>query len=559
MSLTHSAARPAVLFRERRQPALDALVCSPWFVAVAATVIGLWAVGLYRQAGLLLIQGDSVAHLDTARGVFDSLTPSFAQLGGVWLPLPHLLMLPLIWIDPLWRSGLAGSLPSVVAFALAAVYIQQIALLLTGNRAVGLCAAALFVTNPNMLFMQATPMTEALTIFLVIASTYHLLRFVREGSFLHLLANAGFVAAATLSRYETWVLIPATGCVVAFAAFRQRRDRGYVEAALIVWGLLAVYGVALWLLYNKVIFGDMLNFEHGPGSALSFTEALAKSGRLPDRGNLPLAFRTYGWAVIDNIGVPLAIATIAALGVLALARRSLSEKLALLVPLSIFAFSVASLYRGESVIELPNLWPHNFYNDRYGLLVLPGAVIVVCMLAHHRQRLGLVALAALLCLQLNSLPGVLGATSADEATMTQAPRAQIAADWVAASVPVLDGRQPITVFEAEIEDANGDQSTSQAAAWLRAQSPRGHVLVSEQAAGLFVFDTALPLHTFVSEGTKPEFQQALLDPTRYVSWIVFRPRDPRDLLAPLVQGHTPAGYRVVYDNGDYRIFARIGE
>ncbi|MGA8867092.1 MAG: hypothetical protein WB510_08995, partial [Candidatus Sulfotelmatobacter sp.] len=69
----------------------------------------------YRH-GDVLLYGDAVAHINIARRVFDSKTPGLLQLGTVWLPLPHLLILPFVVSDSLWQSGAGGSLPSMVAY-----------------------------------------------------------------------------------------------------------------------------------------------------------------------------------------------------------------------------------------------------------------------------------------------------------------------------------------------------------------------------------------------------------------------------------------------------------
>src|SRR5437899_2515328 len=58
----------------------------------------------------LIAYGDAESHLNIAKRVSGSLTPGFAQLGGIWLPIPHILLIPFVAIDPLWRSGLAGAI-----------------------------------------------------------------------------------------------------------------------------------------------------------------------------------------------------------------------------------------------------------------------------------------------------------------------------------------------------------------------------------------------------------------------------------------------------------------
>jgi hypothetical protein len=71
----------------------------------------------YRHSDLLLY-GDAVAHINIARRVFDSQTPGLLQLGTVWLPLPHLLMIPFIFSNAMWQNGTGGSIPSMIAYVL---------------------------------------------------------------------------------------------------------------------------------------------------------------------------------------------------------------------------------------------------------------------------------------------------------------------------------------------------------------------------------------------------------------------------------------------------------
>ena len=66
--------------------------------------------------GYLLLYGDAVAHLGIARRILDSRNPGLVQLGGVWLPLPHLLMLPFVQKMEWWQNGLAGAWPSLICY-----------------------------------------------------------------------------------------------------------------------------------------------------------------------------------------------------------------------------------------------------------------------------------------------------------------------------------------------------------------------------------------------------------------------------------------------------------
>ena len=85
-------------------------------VAGIAVLASLFSFIYYFQHGGLLLYGDAVAHINIARRVVDSQTPGLLQLGTVWLPLPHLLMVPFLWFNSLWQSGAGGSIPSMFAY-----------------------------------------------------------------------------------------------------------------------------------------------------------------------------------------------------------------------------------------------------------------------------------------------------------------------------------------------------------------------------------------------------------------------------------------------------------
>src|SRR5580704_11324876 len=95
-------------------------------VAQLAACVSFISFAYYFQHGDLLLYGDAVAHINIARRVFDSLTPGLLQLGTVWLPLPHLLMIPFLWSDALWQNGSGGSIPSMIAYVLGVVGIFRL-------------------------------------------------------------------------------------------------------------------------------------------------------------------------------------------------------------------------------------------------------------------------------------------------------------------------------------------------------------------------------------------------------------------------------------------------
>lgn len=130
----------------------------------AAILAGLAAWIVYLQQDLVLSHYDARAHLVVARRVFDSLTPGWAQIGAVWLPLPHLINLLPAQIDLFYRTGAFASLVSIACFGITAWTAARLVMGVTGSRIGALTSAALLLLNPNLLYLHATPMTEPMSI-----------------------------------------------------------------------------------------------------------------------------------------------------------------------------------------------------------------------------------------------------------------------------------------------------------------------------------------------------------------------------------------------------------
>lgn len=101
----------------------------------------------FLEHGTILGYKDTLSHLLSGRRIVVGQQTGFGQVGGIWLPLPHLLIATLAWIDPLYRSGLAGSLFSMLAYVGTVVALYGVVLVATGDRLGGWVAAA--VTRPG--------------------------------------------------------------------------------------------------------------------------------------------------------------------------------------------------------------------------------------------------------------------------------------------------------------------------------------------------------------------------------------------------------------------------
>ena len=111
----------------------------------------------------------------------DHPVPHYSHLGTVWLPLQHLLLLPFVQNDFLWSTGLAGSIVSALAFCAACYCLFELSRLLHGSEWAGVLSAAAFVVNPNILYLQSTPLGEMLYIALFLAALLALVKFCRAG------------------------------------------------------------------------------------------------------------------------------------------------------------------------------------------------------------------------------------------------------------------------------------------------------------------------------------------------------------------------------------------
>ena len=132
----------------------------PWACAALSAAVMAAAIAYFYKIGSTLYFGDAEAHLDIARRIVDSRTPGWSQIGTTWLPLPHLLMIPLIGNDWMWTTGLGGAIASGAAMCVATVFLFASLQRVFSSSAAAGAGAAVFLLNPNTLYLGSVPMTE---------------------------------------------------------------------------------------------------------------------------------------------------------------------------------------------------------------------------------------------------------------------------------------------------------------------------------------------------------------------------------------------------------------
>ncbi len=342
-----------------------------WALILAVDGISLY---FFASHGLSNLYGDGIAHVDGARRIFDSLTPGYAAIGTVWLPLFHVLASPLAINDTLWRTGLAGSLISAAAFALTAWLLFRCSWEMNASPGAAVLTLAIVLAGLNVLYFAAAPMTEMLAIFWTTAIAYGLFRFQQSGKTSHLALAAAAAFFGALTRYGAWYLLPFAAAFV-FLCRRRAWIARIRQTAL--FSAIAGAGPVLWLLHNAIRYHNPLEFYSGAGSAKAiYMHQLATTGfRYPTDGSLWLSAHYY----VEDLRLVLGpwSLVLAALGALiwlwdAEMRKRRAAALLLLFPLPFYiqgmAFSSVALY-------VPTLFPHTYYNLRYGLEMAPAVAI----------------------------------------------------------------------------------------------------------------------------------------------------------------------------------------
>ena len=370
-----------------------------FLVAQIATAISVISFFYHLQHGDLLLYGDAVAHINIARRVFDSRTPGLLQLGTVWLPLPHLLMLPFLLWQKMWQTGIGGSIPSLFAYVLSVVGIFRLVQRLVsgsgegnaGGRFAAWLAAGIFALNPNLVYLQTTAMTEAVYLPFFIWATVFFSEAIRSCASGEVargnsdLSKSGWcLMGACLTRYDGWLLAALIVFVALLHAYRGN------FAALRPGGrklvLLAVAGPALWLGYNAAVYRNPLEFANGPYSAKAIELKSISEGAPPHPGthNLAMAFRYFLKAAELNLAPGrLQIFWVSALllgtAMVLLFQRKLWPALLLWTPVPFYMLSIAN---GGVPIFVPTWWPFSLYNVRYGIEMLPAFAVFTAIAAY---------------------------------------------------------------------------------------------------------------------------------------------------------------------------------
>lgn len=478
--------------------------------------------------GLTVVFGDSKGHMNISRRVIDSPTPGLAQLGAYWLPLAHLLTLSLVWQKYLWISGIAGTWFNLIGYIFTTIYLYLLTKRITDSKICGIACSLVFALNPNILFLQSTPMTEMLFIATTVIGSYYFFEWSLSKKITKLIKAAFFIMLASLTRYEGWALaVFTTGYIFLELIFAKGREKTKREADLITFSAVAWFGIILWILWGWLLVGDPLDFMRNDLSAKSQTHLYYEDIKATGDGNMWLALTTNILAVYHTAGPVVAIFLIA--GVLL---HLLKEYKHLLEPSTYiwfllmmpFVFDILTVFSGNVPVEVPELSrqppPGSMFNVRYSLFVLPFVVVLLAINFRNKFLTLIVGAIIIVSYFFMIFPNPQNIAVLNEAGASGTP---------------VGVKNTINWFVNSYDD--------------------GYVLASTGAMDGLMFDAKMPLKNYITEGAYKLWPPALKDPKKVVKWILLDEGNKRDAVNKHIDKRKlHHDFYVVYKSGTFTIW-----
>jgi hypothetical protein len=469
--------------------------------AIAAAVVGVVAAWHYHRLGLTLSHYDARGHLVVARRIIDSITPGWQQIGAVWLPLPHLLNAIPVQVDLFYRTGASAVAISIASYAVAAGAIAWIVVTLTGSVAAAAASVAVFALNPNVLYLQSTPMTEPLLLATTTLAVAMIMAWTRSGPVAPRpqpptsLVGWAFVLAC-LTRYEAWPVTFSALVAAAWARWRRGQPLDRVArdvASIAVYPALAVVAFAI---FSRVVIGEWFLSN---GFFVPENKAL---------GDPATALAEIGWGVRMLSGPALTWLGAAGLALTVgagLANRRRADALLVLSLVAMAAIPWTAFLKGHP------------YRIRYMVPLVAveaiGAGYLAGVLPWRRVRVACaIALVALIAYELRPLDA-------------SAPMV-VEAQWDRPNAPV----------RARVTECLGRPAPG--VKIMASMGSLGHYMQEASRSGLAIRD-------FLHEGNGDIWLAALDRPRAFVDWIVIEEKaEGGDMLARLARANPSflAGY-----------------
>lgn len=467
-----------------------------WIVGLCLTLLSGYYFIHYLQNGLGLNYNDARSHLDIGRRVVEGLKPGLAQLGSVWLPLNHVLMIPLIWNDWAWHSGFAGAFWNMLSFVGTGLLVYKILEKLNVGYLGRIFGVLVASANLNILYLQSTAMTEPLLLFTMTAGCYYLINWAKSDEIVNLVKASFWVMLSTLVRYDGWFLLLFSAGIVGLITLFKK---GYkvTEGISVLFLTMGAFGIVLWFGWNLIIFKDPLYFALGPFSAHAQQQVMLAAGNLPTKGNILLSSQIYMYSVIYNCILIVVIFGFLGMVTLWLDKNIKWEaRLATLSLISPLAFNIVSLVAGFSVLFIQGISGNTWFNVRYGIMLMPAFAVFMGYLVGKIKDLRWVFIGL----------------------------------YAFVMFFAFANGDAVTIDDARV--GSSQKNVSEVSGFLNnaAKDQKGFILISAASHDAIIFSSYLPMSRFIHEGTGKYWEDALASPDRWARWIVMRTYDNADLV-----------------------------
>jgi hypothetical protein len=347
--------------------------------------------------------------------------------------------------------------------------------------------------------------------------------------------GAGMIAAGVLivgqvmTRYDGWIIGAVVWCWIAWELWRSGL-LFRLRTPFLIFTLLCLAGPVFWFWYNAHFKGDWLDFVRGPYSAAAIERRTAPPGQ-HYRG-----WHNPAWAIlfymrtsqIDAAAWETGFALMAAAlygawlqwkrrADVAARARGESGLWLLWLPLPFYVYSVAY---GSVPIFIPQLWPHSFYNARYGMEMLPALSLYGAFAA---ERLDL----------------WLRAQTVGWARVSARFWQPVAMLLCVANCTAMMYSVPLVLKEGMVNSTTRIPFERAVATTIETFPLQAPVLMSTTAHVGAVQTAGRPLKSMVSEDDEVAWEQALSDPAHHAAFVIAMVGDP---VAKAVAAH-PEGLK----------------
>lgn len=213
---------------------------------------------------------DAFSHLYIPKNIIhNGINSTIKNLGTVWLPFYHILLLPLVAFNQLYFTGLAGTIwGTILLFLITSIILRFLAF------PENIFASLIFILHPYILLFTITPMNEILTIFLLLFTAFHFYQFLEKDKGLTPVIIG--VILGTLTRYEFY---PIPFLILPFLIKRKKEKGNWLK--LITLSVFLFSGIIFWVFWNQFLFSDPLFFFRHPVTkdvvgTLTYAKSLSK-------------------------------------------------------------------------------------------------------------------------------------------------------------------------------------------------------------------------------------------------------------------------------------------